>query len=93
MNFKIKFTNKQIRFMNESVIAQPETANTVDSQPIKDPSLIRFTWKIDRFSQIKENKLYSDVIEVGGYKWYCAYTFPKSIHYVHLSISVDVYYD
>jgi uncharacterized membrane protein YhdT len=35
-------------------------------------------------------KLYSDVVEVGGYKWYCAYTFSKSI--VHLSISVDMIY-
>jgi hypothetical protein len=70
-------------YLQTLVVAQPETANTVDSQPVKDPSPFRFTWKIDRFSQLKAKKLYSDVFEVGGFKWYCGYTFPKSIHDVH----------
>jgi ubiquitin carboxyl-terminal hydrolase 7 len=69
-------------YLQTLVVAQPET--TVDSQPVKDPSPFRFTWKIDRFSQIKAYKLYSNVFEVGGFKWYCAYKFPKSIHDVHL---------
>jgi len=42
----------------------------VDSQPVKDPSPFKFTWRIERFSRRNEIKLCSDVFEVGGYKWY-----------------------
>ncbi|XP_057547957.1 TNF receptor-associated factor homolog 1a-like [Amaranthus tricolor] len=30
----------------------------------------RFTWKIDKFSEINKRELRSDTFEVGGYKWY-----------------------
>ncbi|GAU12344.1 hypothetical protein TSUD_252950 [Trifolium subterraneum] len=59
------FPKTKKRKITDSVIAQPETANTVDTQPVKDPSPFRFTWKIDRFSQMNAKKLYSDVFEVG----------------------------
>ncbi|XP_045831302.1 ubiquitin C-terminal hydrolase 12-like [Trifolium pratense] len=54
-----------------TVVAQPEIANTVDRLHVKEPSPFRFTWRIDRFSQkkLKKKKVYSDVFEVGGSKW------------------------
>ncbi|GAU12357.1 hypothetical protein TSUD_253080 [Trifolium subterraneum] len=53
------------------IVAQPETANTVDSQPVKYPSPSRFTWRIDRFSERKIT-VFSDAFEDGdgGYKDY-----------------------
>ncbi|KAK8511161.1 hypothetical protein V6N13_013578 [Hibiscus sabdariffa] len=30
----------------------------------------KYTWKIEKFSQINERELHSDAFEVGGYKWY-----------------------
>lgn len=51
-------------------MAQPDAANTVESQPVEDPSSTRFTWKIDNFSRMNSKKLYSEIFVVGGYKWY-----------------------
>ncbi|XP_039071198.1 TNF receptor-associated factor homolog 1a-like isoform X2 [Hibiscus syriacus] len=37
----------------------------------KPPDLYgKYTWKIDKFSQINKRELRSNVFEVGGYKWY-----------------------
>ncbi|KAK2373343.1 ubiquitin-specific protease [Trifolium repens] len=58
------FPKTKKRKIKDSVNAQPETTNIVHSQPVKDPSPFRFTWKIDRFSQMKSKKLNSDVFEV-----------------------------
>lgn len=52
------------------VVAQPETANTVESQPVPDPPQTRFTWRIDNFTRLNTKKLYSEVFVVGAYKWY-----------------------
>jgi len=32
----------------------------------------RYTWKIEKFSQITKRELRSSAFEVGGYKWYGA---------------------
>ncbi|KAL5101398.1 hypothetical protein RYX36_005725 [Vicia faba] len=72
------------------VAAQPETANIVDSQPDKDSSPFRFTWRIDGFSWINTIKLYSDVFEVGGYKWRVL-IFPKGNNVMdHLSVYLEI---
>jgi len=34
----------------------------------------KFTWKIERFSQISKRELRSNAFEVGAYKWYETYT-------------------
>ncbi|WJX64616.1 ubiquitinyl hydrolase 1 [Trifolium repens] len=84
----VAFPKIKKRKITDSVVAQPET--TVDSQPVKDPSPFRFTWKIDRFSQIKAYKLYSDVFEVGGFKWRVL-IFPKGNNVEdYLSMYLDV---
>jgi hypothetical protein len=56
------------------------------------PGIKSYTWRTERFSRVRTKVLYSDVFEAGGYKWYCAYTFPQSIHVVRLSILVDMLY-
>ncbi|XP_058749061.1 ubiquitin C-terminal hydrolase 13-like isoform X2 [Vicia villosa] len=48
----------------------------------------RFTWRIDGFSQLTEKRLYSDVFEVGGYKWRVL-IFPKGNNVDCLSIYLD----
>ncbi|KAK2416997.1 ubiquitin carboxyl-terminal hydrolase [Trifolium repens] len=78
---KIKTTN--------TVVAQAEKAIAADSQPVKARSPFRFTWKVDRFSQMNTKKLYSDVVEVGGYKWR-ALIFPKGNNVDYLSMYLDV---
>lgn len=30
----------------------------------------KYTWKIDKFSQINKRELRSNAFDVGGYKWY-----------------------
>ncbi|KAK2377733.1 ubiquitin carboxyl-terminal hydrolase [Trifolium repens] len=60
------------------------------AEPVKDPSPFRFTWKIDRFSQIKAYKLYSNVFEVGGFKCHVL-IFPKGNNVEdYLSMYLDV---
>ena len=51
------------------VVTQPETASTVENQPVEDPPSSRFTWRIDSFFRLNAKKLYSDIFSVGGYKW------------------------
>jgi hypothetical protein len=58
-------------FFKSLVVAQSETANTVENQPVEDPPSSRFTWRIDNFSRLNTKKLYSEIFVVGGYKWYC----------------------
>lgn len=56
------------------VVAQPETANAVESQPVAEPPpTSRFTWRIDNFTRLNTKKLYSEIFVVGGYKWYFSY--------------------
>lgn len=56
--------------VNYFLVAQAETANTVDAQAVDDPPSARFTWTIENFSRLNTKKLYSDIFLVGGYKWY-----------------------
>lgn len=72
-NFSFCFLFKSL------VVAQPESVNTVENQPVEDPPSSRFTWRIDNFSRLNTKKLYSEIFIVGGYKWYFAYTFGKMI--------------
>ncbi|KOM53380.1 hypothetical protein LR48_Vigan09g203900, partial [Vigna angularis] len=69
--------------------AQPETANTVESQPVEDPPSSRFTWRIDNFSRLNTKKLYSEIFVVGGYKWRVL-IFPKGNNVDYLSMYLDV---
>ncbi|KAK7401183.1 hypothetical protein VNO78_12504 [Psophocarpus tetragonolobus] len=71
------------------VVPQPETANTVESQPVEDPPSSRFTWRIDNFSRLNTKKLYSEVFVVGGYKWRVL-IFPKGNNVDYLSMYLDV---
>ncbi|XP_027344833.1 ubiquitin carboxyl-terminal hydrolase 12-like isoform X3 [Abrus precatorius] len=68
---------------------QPETANTVESQPVEDPPSSRFTWRIDNFSRLNTKKFYSEIFIVGGYKWRVL-IFPKGNNVDHLSMYLDV---
>ncbi|KAI4305787.1 hypothetical protein L6164_029130 [Bauhinia variegata] len=71
------------------VVAQPEAANTVESQPVEDPPSSRFTWRIDNFSRLNTKKLYSEIFIVGGYKWRVL-IFPKGNNVDYLSMYLDV---
>ncbi|QCD79175.1 ubiquitin carboxyl-terminal hydrolase 7 [Vigna unguiculata] len=71
------------------VVAQPETANAVESQPVEDPPSSRFTWRIDNFSRLNTKKLYSEIFVVGGYKWRVL-IFPKGNNVEYLSMYLDV---
>ncbi|XP_061352581.1 ubiquitin C-terminal hydrolase 12-like isoform X1 [Gastrolobium bilobum] len=71
------------------VVAQPETANTVESQPVEDPPSSRFTWRIDNFSRLNTKKLYSEIFVVGGFKWRVL-IFPKGNNVDYLSMYLDV---
>lgn len=52
------------------LLAQADTATTVDAQAVDDPPSARFTWTIENFSRLNTKRLYSEVFYVGGYKWY-----------------------
>ncbi|CAI8597772.1 unnamed protein product [Vicia faba] len=71
------------------VVAQPETANAVESQPVVDPPQTRFTWRIDNFTRLNTKKLYSEVFVVGTYKWRVL-IFPKGNNVDYLSMYLDV---
>ncbi|KAH7541842.1 hypothetical protein FEM48_Zijuj02G0010400 [Ziziphus jujuba var. spinosa] len=71
------------------VVAQTETANSVDNQLVEDPPSSRFTWRIDNFSRLNVKKLYSEFFVVGGYKWRVL-IFPKGNNVDHLSMYLDV---
>ncbi|XP_027333721.1 ubiquitin carboxyl-terminal hydrolase 12-like isoform X8 [Abrus precatorius] len=71
------------------VVAQPDAANTVESQPVEDPSSSRFTWRIENFSRMNTKKLYSEIFIVGGYKWRVL-IFPKGNNVDFLSMYLDV---
>ncbi|WRX33029.1 Peptidase C19 [Theobroma cacao] len=71
------------------VAAQPETASTVENQPVEDPPSSRFTWKIENFSRLNTKKHYSEVFPVGGFKWRIL-IFPKGNNVDHLSMYLDV---
>ncbi|XP_029125531.1 ubiquitin carboxyl-terminal hydrolase 13 isoform X2 [Cajanus cajan] len=73
----------------EVVAQQPETAITVESQPVEDPPSSRFTWRIDNFSRLNTKKLYSEIFVVGGYKWRVL-IFPKGNNVDYLSMYLDV---
>ncbi|KAL2920437.1 TNF receptor-associated factor-like protein 1a [Bienertia sinuspersici] len=50
----------------------------------------KYTWKIDRFSQIEKKELRSNAFEVGGYRWYIL-TYPQGCDACnHLSLFLCV---
>ncbi|XP_042511239.1 ubiquitin C-terminal hydrolase 12 isoform X4 [Macadamia integrifolia] len=71
------------------VVAQAETASTVENQPVEDPPSSRFTWTIENFTRLNAKKHYSDVFFVGGFKWRVL-IFPKGNNVDHLSMYLDV---
>ncbi|XP_016486549.2 ubiquitin C-terminal hydrolase 12 isoform X1 [Nicotiana tabacum] len=70
-------------------VAPADTASTVDAQAVDDPASAQFTWTIDNFSRLNVKKLYSEVFNVGGYKWRIL-IFPKGNKVDCLSIYLDV---
>ncbi|XP_057431972.1 ubiquitin C-terminal hydrolase 12-like isoform X4 [Lotus japonicus] len=74
----------------DGIVAQPETANAVESQPVAEPPpTSRFTWRIDNFTRLNTKKLYSEIFVVGGYKWRVL-IFPKGNNVDYLSMYLDV---
>ncbi|KAJ7960361.1 ubiquitin carboxyl-terminal hydrolase 12 [Quillaja saponaria] len=71
------------------VVAQPEAANTIESQPVEDAPSSRFTWRIDNFTRLNTKKLYSETFVVSGFKWRVL-IFPKGNNVDHLSMYLDV---
>ncbi|KAL6997868.1 CSN-associated deubiquitinating enzyme Ubp12, partial [Sarracenia purpurea var. burkii] len=71
------------------IVARPETASTVESQPVDEPQTTRFTWTIENFSRLNTKKHYSEVFVVGGYKWRVL-IFPKGNNADYLSMYLDV---
>ncbi|XP_061338181.1 ubiquitin C-terminal hydrolase 13-like isoform X2 [Gastrolobium bilobum] len=69
--------------------AQPEAIKTMESDPVKDPSSSRFTWRIENFSRLTKKELYSEIFIVGGHKWR-VFIFPKGNHVDYLSLYLDV---
>lgn len=59
--------------VNLHIVAQAETASTVDAPAANDIPSGRFTWKIEKFSRLNTKKHYSEIFVVGGYKWYLNY--------------------
>lgn len=51
------------------VVAQVDSASTVDNQAVEDPPSMKFTWTIENFSRLNTKKHYSDTFLVGSYKW------------------------
>ncbi|XP_065851904.1 ubiquitin C-terminal hydrolase 12-like [Euphorbia lathyris] len=45
------------------------TAKVTEFSLIKDPPDGTFTWKIEKFSTLKNKRHYSEVFSAGGYKW------------------------
>ncbi|XP_057506095.1 ubiquitin C-terminal hydrolase 12-like isoform X2 [Actinidia eriantha] len=71
------------------IAAQPETASTVENQPVDEPQTSRFTWTIENFSRLNTKKHYSEVFVVGGFKWRVL-IFPKGNNCDYLSMYLDV---
>jgi len=57
---------------NATPSTSPPYWDTDDDDPGPRPSDLygKFTWKIEKFSEISKRELRSNMFEVGGYKWY-----------------------
>ncbi|WRX12710.1 MATH/TRAF domain - like 6 [Theobroma cacao] len=51
-----------------------------------EPQSLLFTWKVENFSRLEAKKMYSETVDLGGYKWRLL-VFPNKDH---LSIFLDV---
>ncbi|XP_010312501.2 ubiquitin C-terminal hydrolase 12 isoform X3 [Solanum lycopersicum] len=70
-------------------VATADTASTVEGPQVDDPPSGRFAWTIEKFSRLNVKKLYSEVFNVGGYKWRIL-IFPKGNNADQLSLYLDV---
>ncbi|KAG5575068.1 hypothetical protein H5410_055202 [Solanum commersonii] len=70
-------------------VATADTASTVEGPQVDDPPSGRFAWTIENFSRLNVKKLYSEVFNVGGYKWRIL-IFPKGNNADQLSLYLDV---
>ena len=52
------------------VFVKSHTANGESVSFLKDPQIGYFTWKLDNFSKIDKDLLYSNVFVVSGRSWY-----------------------
>ncbi|KAF8389288.1 hypothetical protein HHK36_025981 [Tetracentron sinense] len=68
------------------VVAQAETASTMENQLVEDPPFSRFTWTIENFSRLNTKDYYSETFFAGSYKWRVL-IFPKGDN---LSMYLDV---
>ncbi|XP_042503959.1 ubiquitin C-terminal hydrolase 13-like isoform X2 [Macadamia integrifolia] len=50
-------------------VALVEPTSTVENQPIEKPISNEFTWEIENFYGLSAEEHYSDIFNVGGYKW------------------------
>lgn len=57
------------RHFNLFAVAPEATDNTAENQPADDPRTAKYTWRIESFSRLSTKKLYSEVFELGDYKW------------------------
>ncbi|XP_047317726.1 ubiquitin C-terminal hydrolase 12-like isoform X2 [Impatiens glandulifera] len=71
------------------IVAQPEVSNAPDNQSVEEPETSRFSWTVENFSRLNTKKLYSEIFNVGGYKWR-ALIFPKGNNVDQLSMYLDV---
>ncbi|KAL8050420.1 hypothetical protein ABFS82_06G080800 [Erythranthe guttata] len=70
-------------------VAPVEATNAVDAPAVEETPSGRFTWAIPEFSKLNLKKQYSEVFNVGGYKWRVL-IFPKGNNVDHLSMYLDV---
>ncbi|CAA0824349.1 Ubiquitin carboxyl-terminal hydrolase 13 [Striga hermonthica] len=69
---------------------QPDAAeSTAENQPAEGPRTTKFSWAIENFSRLNTKKLYSEIFELGEYKWRIL-IFPKGNNVEHLSMYLDV---
>ncbi|KAA8544398.1 hypothetical protein F0562_022410 [Nyssa sinensis] len=70
-------------------VPQTQTGNNLENQPVEDPQISRFTWRIVNFSRLNMKKHYSEIFIVGGYEWRIL-IFPKGNNVDLLSMYLDV---
>ncbi|GER31693.1 ubiquitin carboxyl-terminal hydrolase [Striga asiatica] len=69
---------------------QPEAAeSTAENQPAEGPCTTKFCWAIKNVSRLNTKKLYSEIFELGEYKWRIL-IFPNGNNVEHLSMYLDV---
>ncbi|KAL6499702.1 ubiquitin carboxyl-terminal hydrolase 13 [Orobanche gracilis] len=69
--------------------APEATEDAAENQPSEGHRTTKFCWTIENFSRLSTKKLYSEVFDLGEYKWRIL-IFPKGNNADHLSMYLDV---